>query len=110
MHCCSHLINSYDMYIYISYRLKSKFQPFLYNIYIFGFELILLCFEGLYLVLSLVPNHSSKKHPWFVKSERNDTQYRDYYIWSSGSTIYDLEDHTPKPPNNWVCKKHYTKL
>jgi Glycosidases len=72
------------------------------------FELILLCFEGLHLVLSLVPNHSSKKHPWFVKSEKNDTQYKDYYIWSSGPPKY-LEDGTPEPPNNWVCKKLYKK-
>jgi len=73
------------------------------------FELILLCFEGLHLVLSLVPNHSSKKHPWFVKSEKNDTQYKDYYVWYSGPPTYS-DDGSPSPPNNWVCKKHYTKL
>lgn len=58
--------------------------------------------KGLHLVLSLVPNHSSKKHPWFVKSERNDTQYKDYYIWSSGPPKYNSEDGTPEPPNNWM--------
>lgn len=89
--------------------LKLKLQPLLCNIYVFVFELIFLCFEGLHLVLSLVPNHSGKKHPWFVKSEKNDTQYKDYYVWSSGSPKYS-EDGTPLPPNNWVCKKHYTTL
>jgi glycosidase len=61
-------------------------------------------------VLSIVPNHSSKKHPWFVKSERNDAQYKDYYIWSSGRVKYDPVHGKPEPPNNWVCKKHYATL
>jgi len=60
--------------------------------------------KGLHLVLSLVPNHSSKKHPWFVQSEKNDTQYKDYYVWSSGPPKYS-EDGTPLPPNNWVSVK-----
>ncbi|PNF22719.1 hypothetical protein B7P43_G07130 [Cryptotermes secundus] len=55
---------------------------------------------GLHLVLSFVPNHSSRRHPWFVKSESNDTQYKDYYIWSSDPQKYDSEGK-PEPPNNW---------
>lgn len=55
---------------------------------------------GLHLVLSFVPNHSSKRHPWFIKSESNDSQYKDYYIWSSDPPKYDSEGK-PEPPNNW---------
>jgi glycosidase len=75
--------------------------------YLFVFEPILL-FEGVHLVLSFVPNHSSKRHPWFIKSESNDTQYKDYYIWSSDPPKYDSEGK-PEPPNNWVCMKLHAK-
>jgi alpha-glucosidase len=46
-------------------------------------------------ILDLVPNHTSDRHPWFVdaKSSR-DSKYRDWYVWAD-----------PKPdgsvPNNW---------
>jgi hypothetical protein len=83
-----------------------KLQLFLNKFCLFVFEPILL-FEGLHLVLSFVPNHSSKRHPWFVKSENNDTQYKDYYIWSSEPPTYDSEGK-PEPPNNWVCMKLHT--
>jgi alpha-glucosidase len=46
-------------------------------------------------ILDLVPNHTSDRHPWFVdaKSSR-ESRYRDWYVWAD-----------PKPdgglPNNW---------
>ncbi|XP_069688712.1 probable maltase [Periplaneta americana] len=56
--------------------------------------------KGLHLVMSFIPNHTSKKHPWFVSSEKNEVEYRDYYVWSSGSGSFD-PDGKRKPPNNW---------
>jgi len=47
------------------------------------------------IILDLVPNHTSDRHPWFVdaKSSR-DARHRDWYVWAD-----------PKPdgsvPNNW---------
>ena len=32
-------------------------------------------------ILDFVPNHSSSRHPWFVKAAAGDPQYRDYYVW-----------------------------
>ena len=50
---------------------------------------------GLKVVLDLVPNHTSDKHPWFVESRRNRGNDRhDWYLW---------RDPAPGggPPNNW---------
>jgi alpha-glucosidase len=46
-------------------------------------------------ILDLVPNHTSDRHPWFVdaRSDRSST-HRDWYVWA---------DARPdgSPPNNW---------
>lgn len=51
--------------------------------------------RGLKLILDLVPNHTSDRHPWFLasRSSRQDPK-RDWYIW---------RDPAPDggPPNNW---------
>ncbi len=47
-------------------------------------------------VIDIVPNHSSNKHPWFTEALANPTgPYRDYYLW---------RDPAPDggPPNNWI--------
>jgi alpha-glucosidase len=51
--------------------------------------------RDLRVILDLVPNHSSDRHPWFEESRRSrDSERRDWYIW---------RDPAPDggPPNNW---------
>src|SRR4051795_13611359 len=52
--------------------------------------------HGLKLILDLVPNHSSDRHPWFVesRSSRNNPK-RDWYIWRDAAPDGGV-------PNNWV--------
>jgi maltose alpha-D-glucosyltransferase / alpha-amylase len=38
--------------------------------------------RGLHVIIDLVPNHSSDRHPWFQKARLSpDSPYRDYYVW-----------------------------
>ena len=51
-------------------------------------------------LLDLVPNHTSDRHPWFVDARASRTaRHRDWYVWAD-----------PKPdgsvPNNWVNNFH----
>ena len=51
--------------------------------------------RGLKVIIDLVVNHSSDKHPWFLNAlEGREAPMRDYYIW---------KDAAPDggPPNNW---------
>jgi len=47
-------------------------------------------------ILDLVVNHTSDKHPWFIesRSSRNNPK-RDWYIWRDGKG-------SGQPPNNWI--------
>jgi glycosidase len=39
--------------------------------------------RGIRVILDMVLDHSSDRHPWFVNSETGPTaQYRDWYVWS----------------------------
>jgi alpha-glucosidase len=52
--------------------------------------------RGLKLVIDIVLNHSSDKHPWFIESRKDKTnKYADWYVWA---------DPKPdgSPPNNWL--------
>jgi alpha-glucosidase len=54
--------------------------------------------SGLKVILDLVPNHTSDRHPWFIESRSSrDNPKRDWYIWRD-----------PKPdgeaPNNWLSE------
>lgn len=52
--------------------------------------------RGMKLILDLVPNHTSDKHPWFLESRSSrDNPKRDWYIWQDA-----LPDGSV--PNNWL--------
>lgn len=38
--------------------------------------------RGIKVVIDLVVNHTSSRHPWFLRAETGDESYRDYYSWS----------------------------
>jgi alpha-glucosidase len=53
--------------------------------------------SGIRLLLDLVPNHTSDRHPWFLESRSSSqSPRRDWYVW---------RDPAPGggPPNNWVA-------
>jgi alpha-glucosidase len=51
---------------------------------------------GIRVVLDLVPNHTSDRHPWFVDARSSrSSRHRDWYVWADAK-----EDGAP--PNNWV--------
>jgi alpha-glucosidase len=52
--------------------------------------------KGMRVLLDLVPNHTSDRHPWFIDAQSSrDSAHRDYYMWA---------DPRPdgSPPNNWL--------
>lgn len=52
--------------------------------------------RGMKLIMDLVPNHTSDKHPWFVESRSSrDNPKRDWYLWVD-------PDPDGSPPNNWL--------
>jgi alpha-glucosidase len=53
---------------------------------------------GLKVILDLVPNHTSDRHPWFVESRASrDNPKRNWYIWRD--PVVD-----GAPPNNWLSE------
>jgi alpha-glucosidase len=52
--------------------------------------------RGIRVILDLVPNHTSDRHPWFLESRSSrSSEKRDWYVW---------RDAKPdgSPPNNWL--------
>ncbi len=53
--------------------------------------------NNLKIILDMVLNHTSHRHPWFIESRSSRTSpKRDWYIWQKGKGT-----NVKKPPNNW---------
>jgi alpha-glucosidase len=51
--------------------------------------------RGIRVVLDLVPNHTSDRHPWFVEARTSrHAPHRDWYVWAPARP-------DGSPPNNW---------
>jgi alpha-glucosidase len=54
--------------------------------------------RGIRVILDLVPNHSSDRHPWFVESRASrHNSKRGWYIWRDPAA-------DGGPPNNWLSE------
>jgi glycosidase len=42
--------------------------------------------RGIYVIVDLVLNHTSKTHPWFLDAQQPDSPRRDWYVWSQEKT------------------------
>ncbi|ESO93633.1 hypothetical protein LOTGIDRAFT_119072 [Lottia gigantea] len=38
--------------------------------------------KDLHLILDFIPNHTSRNHTWFQKSQRGEIGFEDYYVWA----------------------------
>jgi alpha-glucosidase len=51
--------------------------------------------RGIGVLMDLVPNHTSDRHPWFRDARRDRAAaHRDWYVWADGAG-------DGAPPNNW---------
>jgi alpha-glucosidase len=51
--------------------------------------------RGIRVLLDLVPNHTSDRHPWFLDARSSrDAEHHDWYVWADGRG-------DGSPPNNW---------
>jgi oligo-1,6-glucosidase len=59
--------------------------------------------RGMKVMMDVVVNHTSDRHPWFVESRSSvDNPKRDWYIWRDGKEKEASENGTAKePPTNW---------
>jgi len=56
--------------------------------------------ERMKVIMDFIPNHTSKKHKWFVESAKDSTNaYADYYVWAGKTAA--------QKPSNW--KSQYSK-
>jgi alpha-glucosidase len=52
--------------------------------------------RGIRVLLDLVPNHTSDRHPWFRDAVAGrDARFRDFYVWADPG-------QDGGPPNNWL--------
>ncbi len=51
------------------------------------------------IIMDLVINHTSYKHPYFEASKDPNSKYHNYYVWKKGRTT---KKGKKIPPNNWL--------
>ncbi|KAI5362049.1 putative glycosyl hydrolase, family 13, catalytic domain, glycoside hydrolase superfamily [Septoria linicola] len=58
---------------------------------------------GIRLIMDMVVNHTSHRHPWFMESRLlTESDKRQWYIWRKGKTSVQVDGTTKRtPPNNW---------
>jgi maltose alpha-D-glucosyltransferase/alpha-amylase len=60
------------------------------------------------IIIDLIANHTSDKHPWFLEAQKGkDSPYYDYYIWSKKKPKQDKKDVIFKnvESSNWAHDK-----
>ena len=56
--------------------------------------------RGIRIIMDLVVNHTSSRHPWFMEGRLNPASpYRDYYIWADSDT--DINERGPWGQRVW---------
>lgn len=46
--------------------------------------------RGIHVIIDMVINHTSTRHPWFQSAiQGNDSPYRDYYVWADKDSVQD---------------------
>lgn len=58
---------------------------------------------GIKVIIDLVINHTSSKHPWFIEASSNEkSKFRNYYIWADKNT--NLNELSPFGSKQWYKK------
>ena len=59
--------------------------------------------RGIRILMDLVLNHSSDRHPWFLSArESRESPYHDYYIWKDGAGAEEGDDASSFGEDSWV--------
>ena len=45
--------------------------------------------KGMKIIFDFVPNHTSDAHPWFLSSQNNDSDKRNWYLWNDEKLSWD---------------------
>ncbi|XP_048735129.1 neutral and basic amino acid transport protein rBAT-like [Ostrea edulis] len=51
------------------------------------------------IIMDFIPNHTGKKNEWFMKSQKKEGIYKDFYVWEA------CDPNSGSYPNNWRSVK-----
>ncbi|MBN3034335.1 MAG: DUF3459 domain-containing protein [Bacteroidales bacterium] len=65
--------------------------------------------RGIAVIIDLVVNHTSDRHPWFTEAARGaDNPYRDHYVWTEDTNLITREpEHWHTVPGDTSGLKYY---